>query len=208
MTFKNQCSDKGIISQFISNITSDWSNNSEEAGLFEVRCLAENRSVVSHFFKLNAANEAVDLALRMNANKLNVYMTINPINLNARPKSGKSANDSDVMRAHFSFADADDVQGINGLNVLAGLIEPDIIVTTGTIPHRRCHAYWRLIEPCYDLPIWTQRQKQLADQFNTDKAVVNPSRIMRVAGTISFPSTAKLAKGYIPELVTMHERST
>ena len=208
MAGKKLCADRDIIAQFISQITADWSNIPSQVGGFEVRCLAENRSVVSHFFKLNAANEAVDLALRMNANKLNIYMTINPVNLDAKIKSGKSAKDRDILRAQYSFADADDLQGINGLNELSKILEPDIIVTTGTSPHERRHAYWRLIEPCYDLPSWTQRQKQLADQFNTDKAIVNPSRIMRVAGTISFPSTAKLAKGYIPELVTMHERST
>jgi hypothetical protein len=33
--------------------------------------------------------------------------------------------------------------------------------------------------------------------------VVNPSRIMRVAGTVSWPNADKQAKGYVPELVTM-----
>ena len=151
--------------------------------------------------------EATDLAFRMNAYKLNVYMTINPINIDAVIKSGKGAKDGDILRAHYSFADADDVQGLNGLNELSGLIEPDIIVTTGTIPHERRHAYWRLTEPCLNLQLWKERQKQIAVQFKTDKAVVNPSRIMRVAGTVSYPSSSKATKGYVPELVTMHEGS-
>lgn len=208
MADKKLCADRDIIAQFISEITADWSNIPDKVGGFEIRCLGENRSTVSQIFELVGVSQATDLAVRMNANKLNIYMTINPIAPDATIKSGKSAKDRNVLRAHYSFADADDLQGINGLNEISKLIEPDIIVTTGTIPHQRRHAYWRLIEPCYDLSIWTQRQKQLADRFNTDKAVVNPSRIMRVAGTISFPSSAKLAKGYIPELVTMHERST
>jgi hypothetical protein len=32
--------------------------------------------------------------------------------------------------------------------------------------------------------------------------VINPSRIMRIAGTVSYPSQSKVTKGYIPELVT------
>jgi len=208
MAVKKLCADRSIIAQFISQITADWSNIPDQVGGFEIRCLGENKTTVSQNFALGAVSQAIDLAVRMNANKLNVYMTINPIAPDETIKSGKSAKDRNVLRAHYSFADADDLQGINGLNEVSKLIEPDIIVTTGTIPHQRRHAYWRLIEPCYDLAIWTQRQKQLADRFNTDKAVVNPSRIMRVAGTISFPSSAKLAKSYIPELVTMHERST
>ena len=207
MAKKMLCADQDIIAQFITIITADWSNTPHQVGGFEIRCLGENRSTVSQIFALEAVSEATDLAVRMNANKLNVYMTINPIDMGAVVKSGKSANDSDILRAHYSFADADDVQGITGLDKLAGLIEPDITITTGTIPHERRHAYWRLTEPCLDLPLWKERQKQIAVKFKTDKAVVNPSRIMRLAGTVSYPNPAKLAKGYVPELVTMHERS-
>ena len=207
MAKKKLCADKDIIAQFITIITADWSNTPHQVGGFEIRCLGENRSTVSQIFALNAVSEATDLAVRMNANKLNVYMTINPIDMGAVVKSGKSANDSDILRAHYSFADADDVQGITGLDELAGLIEPDITITTGTIPHERRHAYWRLTEPCLDLPLWKERQKQIAVKFKTDKAVVNPSRIMRLAGTVSYPSSSKATKGYVPELVTMHEGS-
>ena len=207
MTFKIQCSDKGIISQFISTITRDWSNNSEEAGLFEVRCLAENRKPVSQIFSLGEVGEATDLADRMNAMKLNVYMTINPIDPDALAKSGKSAKDNDILRAHFNFADADDVQGLKGLSELFKLIEPDIIVATETLPYQRRHAYWRLTEPCLDLTLWKERQMQIAIKFKTDKAVVNRSRIMRVAGTVSYPSRNKLTRGYVQECVTMNERS-
>ena len=143
----------------------------------------------------------------MNAMKLNVYMSINPSDPDSIAKSGKSTKDDDILRAHFSFADADDVQGLRGLSELFKLIEPDIIVTTGTIPHERCHAYWRLIEPCLDLTLWKERQIQIAMKFKTDKAVINPSRIMRVAGTVSYPSRTKLTKGYVQEFVTMNVSS-
>ena len=207
MAKKKLCADRDIIAQFITIITADWSNTPHRVGGFEIRCLGENRSTVSQIFALEAVSEATDLAVRMNTNKLNVYMTINPIDMDAVVKSGKSAKDGDILRAHYSFADADDVQGLNGLNELSGLIEPDIIVTTGTIPHERRHAYWQLTEPCLNLQLWKERQKQIAVKFKTDKVVVNPSRIMRVAGTVSYPNSTKLAKGYVPELVTMHEGS-
>ena len=207
MANKKLCADRDIIAQFITIITTDWSNTPHRVGGFEIRCLGENRSTVSQIFALEAVSEATDLAVRMNANKLNVYMTINPINMDAIAKSGKSAKDGDILRAHYSFADADDVLGITGLDELAEIIKPDIIVTTGTIPHERRHAYWRLTEPCLDLPLWRERQKQIAVQFKTDKAVINPSRIMRLAGTVSYPSSSKATKGYVPELVTMHEGS-
>jgi len=207
MANKKLRANKNTIARFIKEITGDWSDCPNQVGLFEIRCLGEDKTTVSQIFASDAVGEATDLAFRMNANKLNVYMTINPINIDAVIKSGKGAKDGDILRAHYSFADADDVQGIAGLDELAEIIEPDITVTTGTIPHERRHAYWRLTEPCLDLPLWKERQKQIAVKFKTDKAVVNPSRIMRVAGTVSYPSSSKATKGYVPELVTMHEGS-
>ena len=89
-----------------------------------------------------------------------------------------------------------------GGDKVKGLV-PDIIVITGTIPHERRHAYWRLLEPCNDLTLWRSRQLDRAERYQTDKAVTNPSRLMRIAGTVSYPNRKKLAKGYVPELTTM-----
>ena len=123
-------------------------NDPDQNGLFEVRCLGEHRTAVTERFALHAYDDAVDLAVRMNDAGLNIYMTINPISNNA---VGKAATDADILRAHYTFVDADDQSGLSGLNALAAKLEPDIIVITGTIPHERRHAYWRLLEPCTDL---------------------------------------------------------
>ena len=149
---------------------------------------------------MHACDEAVDLAVRMNDVGLNIYMTINPISNNV---ASKAAKDADILRAHYTFLDADDQSGLSGLNVLAAKLEPDIIVITGTIPHERRHAYWRFLEPCTDLNLWRRWQLDRAERYQTDKAVTNPSRLMRVAGTVSYPNRKKLAKGYVPELTTM-----
>ena len=143
----------------------------------------------------------------MNTTKLNVYMTINPINPNAMVGAGKGATNTDILRAHYSFADADDQQGLDGLIRLSTSQPPDITVITGTIPHERRHAYWRLAEPCHDLPLWEATQKRIAIEFKTDKNVINPSRIMCVAGTVSYPDPAKQKRHYVPELVTMKVRA-
>jgi len=169
--------------------------------------LGENRSTVSQIFALEAVSEATDLAVRMNANKLNVYMTINPIDINAAIKAGSGATDTDILRAHYSFADADDQAGLTGITKLSELCEPDIVVTTGSVPHERRHAYWGLSEPCTDLVLWRSTQLNIATLFSTDSSVINPSRIMRVAGTVSYPNTDKQKRGYISELVTMKEKA-
>ena len=198
---------KAIILRFISAITCDWSNKSKEAGLFEIRCLGEKRTTKLKRFSLDTIDDAVDFAIRMNGQKLNIYMTINPIDINASIKAGSGATDTDILRAHYSFADADDHAGLTGITKLSELCEPDIVVTTGSVPHERRHAYWWLSEACTDLVLWRSTQLNIATLFSTDRRVINPSRIMRVAGTISYPNTDKRTRGYISELVSMKERA-
>ena len=181
----------------------NWHQFSNQVGKFEIRCLGEHRTPITQIFTLEVVAEAVDFAVQMNATKLNVYMMINPINPEAVIKAGKGATDDDILCAHYSFADADDRQGLQGLTSLADNLPPDIHVTTGTIPHERSHAYWKLDKPCYDMNFWTSKQAHIADQCDTDRSVKNPSRIMRLPGTVSYPSAAKQTKGYMPELVTM-----
>jgi len=203
MTTKQLCADKETIKRFITEITKDWHQFSEQAGKFEIRCLGENRTTITQIFTLEDVPEAVDLAMRMNALQLTVYMTINTISPQAIIKAGKGAKKVDILRAHYSFADADDLQGLEGLIRLSNKQTPDITVTTGTVPHERRHAYWCFSEPCHDLQYWTEIQKRIAIEFKTDNAVIDKSRIMRLPGTVSFPSTTKQRKGYVSELVTM-----
>jgi len=195
--------DKAVITQFICEITIDWAKTPNQVGIFEILCLGENRKPIVERFTLADINKAADLALIMNEAKLNVYITINPINPDAIIKASSSATDKDIIRAHYSFADADNQEGLDGLIALSNMQLPDITVTTGTVPHERRHAYWRLIEPCLDLGIWRSKQEQIAHQFETDLRVKNASRSMRLAGTVSYPKVSKQNKGYIPELVTM-----
>ena len=207
MTINEPCADKEIIQRFITEITKDWHQFTEQVGVFELRCLAKNRTPITQIFTLDAVGEAVDLAVRMNTTKLNVYMTINPINPNAMISAGKGATNTDILRAHYSFADADDQQGLDGLIRLSTSQPTDITVITGTIPHERRHAYWRLAEPCHDLPLWESKQTQIATHASTDSAVTNSSRLMRVPGTISYPEATKQSKGYVQEFVTMIVRA-
>ena len=59
---------------------------------------------------------------------------------------------------------------------------------------------------CKDMNEWRSYQKRIAESFGTDKSVINPSRIMRVPGTITHPNKKKQLKGYITEMVSMNIR--
>ena len=198
--------DRKTVARFISTIQQDWCKDRDKDNLFEIRCVGENLTTINRQFAMNAVKKAISLIVELNGLGLNAYMTINPItdlDEDEVERFGKPATDTDILRAHFSFADADDARGLAGLKQLAKLIKPDLAVQTGSVPCKRYHAYWRLIEPCRDLSMWRQRQSDIARRFGTDPAVVNPSRLMRVAGTVAYPSAAKMARGYIPELTKL-----
>ena len=60
----------------------------------------------------------------------------------------------------------------------------------------------RLEEPTANLPTWTARQRAIAAHLRGD-AVINPSRIMRLAGTVNYPAPHKIERGYRTELTTL-----
>jgi hypothetical protein len=195
---------KADMHSFMSKITIPWIKIEDDRGVFEIRCLGENRAPNYNFFPTSQISAACDYACSMNELRLNVYMTINPVGAYSKVP-GKSSKDANILRAHYSFADADDAVGAAGLTQLCSKVQPDIVVVTGLVPYERRHAYWRLHEPCDDLIAWTAVQQTIASKFKTDKTVSNPSRIMRVPGTISFPPERKQARGYIAEIVTLRE---
>ncbi len=191
---------------FMKFITDPWGTECDDAGIFEIRCINSlGGPVRSQLFSRSRIEEALRWGQGHNENAYNIYMTINPLRSDLQ-SLGASAKDEDVISAHYIFADADDEEGMVGLENLSKELPPSLVVTTGTIPFERRHAYWRLNEPTKDLKRWQKIQKALAQKYNTDCVIINPSRIMRVPGFISHPSHKKLQKGYESELVTLKEQ--
>ena len=196
-----------IIKQFITQITKNW--NEVGQPLIEIRSISTSGSTNAARFKLSDINDAVQHAEAMNAAKQNIYMCINaidPIKAEDIP-AGKAAKDSDILAAFYCFADADTKGAMENIMSFAGP-KFTMSVKTGTTPFARGHAYWELEEPCQNLDAWKEVQKSIAASLQTDAAVINPSRIMRVAGTVSWPNKKKQDKGYVPELVTMRTEFT
>ena len=196
-----------IIKQFISQITKNW--NEVGQPLLEIRAISTSGSTNAARFRLDQIDEAVQHAEAMNAAKANIYMCINaidPIKAEDIP-AGKAAKDSDILAAFYCFADADTKGAMENIMSFAGP-KFTMSVKTGTTPFSRGHAYWELEEPCKNMDAWKEVQKSIAASLQTDAAVINPSRIMRVAGTVSWPNKKKQDKGYVPELVTMRTEFT
>jgi RecA-family ATPase len=170
-------------------------------GLIEI-CYGPEKPNKAQFFNLHPDGiaDATNFAATMAGSGQNIYVGVNP----RKPGShglGR-ASDSAVECAIWQFADIDAAASLDGLGRKMRALPPFYTVTTGTVPHRRPHLYWLLDEPVRNMAEWTQRQRGLAEVLGGD-AVINPSRIMRLAGTINFPPQHKVQRGYRVELVTL-----
>lgn len=169
-------------------------------GLIELRHGQDGKINRSAYFGIveNEISEAVAYAVTMNREGQNVYVGVNPRKSNVNRKG--SANDTDVEIAFFQFADLDKKEAVE--NARGDLpLKPSLVVITGTIPNNRPHLYWELEEPVHNLAAWTDRQRGIAQALGGD-AVINPSRIMRLAGTVNWPTQDKIGRGYKVEVCT------
>lgn len=190
-------SNPAAIRKDLEHMTARWHELPEKA-MFEIRAFAEGVQPQTAKFSLDWMEDAVQWIIDMNARGRNIYAVRNPIRANF---SG-SAKDTDIIAAFFLWADCDDPAAANNVYRFDGP-KWSSAVTTGRTPSVRVHTYWALNEPCYDLDDWRAMQMQIAAHFGSDKSVINPSRIMRVGGTVVFPSEQKRGKGYISEITTI-----
>ncbi len=142
--------------------------------------------------------EAASFAANRNREGANVYVGVNP----RKPGTKGPARDEDIAIAFWHFADLDDAEAVEMAGQRMKALPPTMTVTTGMEPHRRPHLYWQLEEPVGNMTAWTERQRGIASHFNGD-AVINPSRIMRLAGSVNYPPQHKLARGYRMELTSL-----
>lgn len=171
--------------------------SAHRASLIELRFgkAAPNQS---KYFRPTEIDEAAAFAAKVNSSGVNVYVGVNP----RKPDtdSGRAASDNDVDTAFFHFADLDTLESVEKANQLA--IEPSFTLVTGTIPSPRKHLYYALSEPTFDMDEWREMQRRIATEMDGDP-VINPSRIMRLAGCISWPSKAKQERGYVKQLTEL-----
>jgi len=148
-------------------------------------------------------SEAAEDVLGMNRHQLNAYATVNPVSATNRPSVGKRASKEHIVASFFHWADADSAEAAQNIRSFVGP-KPTFTVLTGTQPCARPHVYWELEDPARNFDAWTATQKNIAAHLGTDAAVVDPPRIMRLAGTINWPKPKKLAKGYVAETTSIH----
>lgn len=179
----------------LTAMTARWHELAEPV-MFEIRAFAEGKQPQIVKYSPDFIEDAVEFCAAVNAMGCNIYAVRNPI----KQATKGSATDKDIAASFYLWADCDDEGAATNVLRFPGP-KWTMAVTTGTQPSTRVHTYWELQEPCRDLAAWRAMQQTIAGFFGSDASVINPSRIMRVGGTISHPFEKKRAKGYVPELV-------
>lgn len=100
-----------------------------------------------------------------------IYVVIN--------EGGDKAEDIKLCLAYFvEFDGMDEGEQWDAVN-FSGLPEPSIVNATGG---GSLHFYWVLSEPIEDVEQWKADTKRLIAHLGSDKAVNDPSRVMRLPG--------------------------
>ena len=86
---------------------------------------------------------------------------------------------------------------------MAAVCDDGLVITTGLTPQRRSQHWVRLAEPCDDDLEFQAAFGALVEHTGADQKVKDAARVMRLGGTVSFPSAKKVAKGYCDELTTV-----
>jgi hypothetical protein len=146
-------------------------------------------------------DKLITRAAALNSQGRNVYVGINL--RRAGTVAHERASDDAVEISKFVVAEIDRPEGLEALKALRPPYS--FAVTTGRTPSPRVHAYWELEEPTSDWAVREHVQKLLKKCLDGD-AVGDRSRILRLAGSISWPSPKKAAKGYIVEPVTIRTK--
>jgi hypothetical protein len=112
----------------------------------------------------------------------------------------RGVNDTDIEIAIYQYIDGD---GIDEQQIIKRCgFDKTFSTLTGTIPDPRKHIYWKQSRPC-GMTEWSATQESLAQNLGTDVTVKNPSRVDRLAGTVSYPPEIKVARGYVTELTVL-----
>lgn len=151
-------------------------------------------------FGLHELDAAAAHAARVNAERCNVYVGVT-LKQPATPR-GKRTRGADFYVATSIPVDMD-TGAETALGRLRAFGKPGLVVTTGITPETRQQAWLRLSKPCADGPLVAETFAGLVDEVGGDADAKGLARVMRLAGSVSYPPENKRARGYVVEQTTL-----
>lgn len=157
-------------------------------GLVELAWRDEKTGKLSHgrLYTLDNLEDLVAEAARLNATRgVNVYVGA-ALRHPETPPFGR-ANDEDFLALTAYYVDLDDPGVAKVAKDVYGRLKPTFVGKTGGTPDLRAQLWWKLEEPITDPERTRAVLSGLCAALKGDSTVVNPSRIMRLIGSIAWP---------------------
>jgi hypothetical protein len=170
--------------------------NDYDDGLIEI-AVNTGRGWLGQLFTIDAIDEAVDYAASKNEAGCNTYVGVALRDPDTAPFG--RASDADHYATTVVGGDLDTAAASAAAIERTRHLPPTYVVCTGQHPHVRLQPFWRLDEPITDQEQHRQLFAGIADMLDGDRAVINPGRIMRLAGSIAWPTK----EGRVPELTKL-----
>jgi putative DNA primase/helicase len=145
--------------------------------ILEIRLIREEGDVGSFWHDADVFTVCAETYVSSNVQGYNVYFGVNP-----RTHIGGTTNE-DVALCRNLCADFDhmELDEVRQRLAKSRLPAPTVIVMSG----HGVHAYWRLVDPLHDPGLWTRHQKALIKLLDSDPAVHDPARVMRMPGFLN-----------------------
>lgn len=180
--------DAGAIRQHLELLFGDAGEYSD--GKIEISVIAKSEvgnRVYARKFDIDELDAAIGYAVAENSKSgNNVYVSAALRNPGC-PASGR-AEDKDFYALYAVYVDLDEEEAVTKAKNAWAECKPHMVLLTGAVPHPRVQACWHLGEPITDPEEMKSTIRGLAIKTAGDKTVTNPSRIMRLAGTIAWPA--------------------
>lgn len=99
----------------------------------------------------------------------------------------KAAADSNFFCTPGAWVDIDREGGADEAKNVYSTCRPNIAVVTGRTPYKRVQFGWKFSEPDFNGPNLRTLNSRICTLLGGDPAAVNPTRLMRIGGTIAWP---------------------
>ena len=106
--------------------------------------------------------------------------------------------DAQFCQSPGAWSDVDTPEQMATARAVQTMLRPQASVITGRTPHLRAQSYFKAEHPIGDAELVRSLNRGLARLLGSDPAVVNPTRLMRLPGTIAWP----WKPGRVPELTS------
>lgn len=144
----------------------------------------------AQMYGLHQLDELVEMAVKINSQPgFNVYIGAALRKPGTFPAA--RADDNDYLCTVAYYVDLDDPGVADAAGAKIKACRPTFAVLTGMRPHARASLWWKLETPVYDAVQHASQIKGLTAHLNGDPTVYNPSRVMRLGGSVAWPSAKK-----------------